>query len=155
MKMNLRVTEDFSLIPIDDDGIKYLYKKAVGDVLDCDVVKPRNYKFHKKAFALVKVVHDALPEPEPIMLKGELVQPIRTMENTREFLTILAGHYDVVGLPNGKVRAEARSWSFAKMDNDEFEEFFSTLIDASLKALPKTWTAEELERVATNVVNFV
>lgn len=155
MKLHLRVTEDFSLVPINDEGIKYLYKKNVGDVLEGDFVKPRNYKFHQKAFALVKVVHDALPEPEPIMHKGELIQPIRTMENTREFLTILAGHYDIVGLPNGKVRAEARSWSFAKMDNDEFEVFFSSLIDAALKSLPRTWTAEELERVATNVVNFV
>mgnify|MGYP001065203622 CR=1 FL=1 len=155
MKLRLRVSDDFSLVPVDDDGIKYLYKRNVGDILDGNIVFARNPAFHRKAFALVKVVHDALPEPEPIMLKGELIQPIRTLENTREFLTILAGHYDVVGLPNGKVRAEARSWSFAKMDQPEFEAFYSTLIDASLKALPDTWTEDELNRVATNVINFL
>ncbi len=58
-------------------------------------------------------------------------------------------------MPNGKVRAEARSWKFAKMTEEEFGEFYSNLIDASLKALPRTWDEEELQRVAGEIVNFV
>lgn len=152
--MHLQVTDDYGLIPIEDAGIKYVYNRDVGDILKCTVVKQRNYKFHKKAMALVKLVHDALPDPEPIMYKGELIQPVRTFNDTRKYLTILSGEYDIIGLPNGKARAEARSWRFDKMGADDFEVFYSNLIDASLKALPDTWSKEEIDRVAMEVINF-
>jgi len=153
--MLLKVTEDYGMVPIEDAGIAYLYKKKVGDILTADVVKPRNYKFLQKAMVLVRVVHDALDEPEPIMHNDELIQPVRDIDDTREHLTILAGEYDVIGLPDGSVKLKARSWAFANMDEDKFESFYSKLIDASLKALPDTWDEEELERVARELIGFV
>ena len=155
MNTHLQVTPDYGLIPIDEDGVKYVYNRKPGDVLSCEIKQVRNYKFHCKAMKLVAVVHEALPDPEPITYKGKLIDPVRTFDNTREYLTILAGHYDVIGLPNGKVRAEAKSWKFAKMTEDEFGTFYSSLIDASLKALPRTWNEDELQRVAGEIVNFV
>lgn len=152
--MHLRVTEDYGLIPIEDEAVKYLYKKKVGDILDCDVVKKQNYEFHKKLFALFNTIHEALPEPEPIMYNDELIQPVRTFDDTRKYLTIMAGHYDVIGLPNGKTRVEAKSIAYDKMDADEREDFYSRVIDAGLKVLPDTWTEEELNRVAMEIINF-
>ncbi len=155
MKTRLQITPDYGYIPIDEEGIAYTYKKKPGTIVDCEIVEPRNAAFHRKGMALVKVVHEALSDPEPIMHNGEMIQPIRTFDNTRDYLTILAGHYDIIGLPNGKARAEAKSWKFAKMTEEEFGEFYSNLIDASLKALPRTWDEEELQRVAGEIVNFV
>jgi len=155
MKMHLRVDENYGLVPTNDEGITYLYRRKVGDILSCDVKQERNYKFHQKAMALVKVVHDALPEPNPVMFKGEMLQPQKTFDMTRKWLTVQAGYYDVFATPKGDVRVEAKSWKFAKMKADEFEEFYSKLIDASLKALPETWSEEELQRVAEAIVNFV
>jgi len=155
MKFNCKVTPDFALVPVDDEGIKYLYRRNEGDIISCEVKQERNYPFLKKAMALVKVVHESLPEPEMVEHKGKMIQPIRTFDDTRKYLTILAGEYDIIGLPSGKVRAEARSWSFGKMTSDEFNTFYSNLIDACLKALPRTWSADELERVAGRVVEFV
>jgi len=155
MKALLKIDENYGLVAVDDATIKYMFRHSVGDILSCELVKERNIKFHRKGMALVKAVHEALPEPEPINYKGRDLQPIRTFDNTREYLTILAGHYDVVGLPNGKVRAEAKSWKFAKMTEDEFDIFYSNLIDASIKALPRTWSKAELERVAAEILGFV
>ncbi len=39
MKLTLKVTEDYSLIPVCEKGIKYVYGKKVGDELECDLVK--------------------------------------------------------------------------------------------------------------------
>ena len=150
----LKVTDDYGLVPVDDAGVLYLYKRKPGDIISCEVIIQRNYQFHKKAMALVKLVHEALPEPEPMEYKGKMISPIRTFNDTRKYLTILSGEYDVIGLPNGKVRAEARSWKFNKMTEEEFGVFYSNLVDACLKALPKTWTEEEINRVATEVINF-
>ncbi len=155
MKLTLKITEDYSLIPICEKGIKYVYGKNPGAQLDCVISEPRNVKFHNKAMALVKVVHDALPEPEPIKHKGKMLHPVRTFDNTREYLTILAGHFEIIGLPNGQVRYQAKSWKFAKMTEDEFSAFYSNLVDAALKSLPRTWDSDELERVANQVVNFI
>ena len=155
METHLKVTDDYSLIPVDDDGIDYLYKRNPGEILKCKVTVERNYKLLQKAFCLVRVVHDALPPPEPLMFQGRLVQPERTLDNTRDYLTILSGEYIVIGLPDGSVRVEPKSWSFGKMDEEKFEKFYSRLIDSCLKALPAEWSEEELERVATEVMGFV
>ena len=155
MKMHLRVTEDYGLVPIDDKAVEYLFRRRVGTVLACEVVQERNYQFHKKAMALVKIVHDALPEPNPIMFKGEMIQPEHTFDMTRKWLTVQAGWYDVYGTPKGDTRIEAKSWKFNKMSAEEFEKFYSSLIDASLKALPESYSAEELERLAMQVIQFV
>ena len=153
--MHLKVTDDFGLIPISDDGIKYVYNRTPGDILKCEVILERNYKFHQKAISLVILMHDVLPEPEPVMFKGELIQPTRTFDDTREYLTILSGEYDVIGLPNGKVRLKARSWKFSKMSADEFDVFYSNLIDASIKALPDTWSEDDKNKIATQIIGFV
>lgn len=155
MKMHLRVTDDYGLVPFEDGAVKYLYNRKPGDILKCSVIQERNYKFHQKAILLVQVVHESLGEPEPIMYRDELVQPVRTFDDTREYLTILAGEFDIIGLPNGKVRLKARSWKFSKMTQEKFDVFYSNLIDAALKALPDTWSEKELERVAREIINFV
>lgn len=153
--MFLKVTDDYGLIPFEDDAVKYVYNRKVGDILECEVILQRNYKFHKKLFALFKVVHDALPEPEPIMFRGELLQPECTFDMTRKYLTVQAGYYDVFASPSGEVRVEAKSLKFNKMKPDDFDDLYSKIIDASLKVLPSTWDENEIERIAREIIGFV
>ena len=143
------------LVAVDDDGEQYVNRRKVGDTLACDIKQERNYVFHSKAMKLVRTVHDALPDPDVAQLDdGRIVQPQKNFEATRAYLTIAAGYYDVIGLPNGKVRLEPKSWAFNKMTEVEFEEFYQRLIDAALEALPDTWSQAELERVATDILHF-
>lgn len=154
-EMHLKLTEDYGLVPVNDEGIKYLYRRTPGDVFKCKVSQDRHYKFHQKAITLVKAMHEVLPDPEPVMFRGQLIHPIRTFNDTRKYLTILSGEFDVIGLPNGKVKLEARSWKFEKMTQDNFDVFYKNLIDACLKALPVTWDQEEIERVSRHILGYV
>jgi len=153
--MHLKVDENYGLIPINDEGITYLYRRKVGDVLKCEVSQERNLGYHKKLFSLFKTVHDALPDPEPIMFRGEMLQPQKTLDMTRKWLTVQAGFYDVFATPKGEIRVEAKSLKFNKMSPEDFDELYSKIIDVSLKVLPSSWSEEELERVALQIINYV
>lgn len=155
MKMMLRLTEDFGLIPFEDDAIKYVYNRKAGDILECTLIQQRNYAFHKKLFALFKAVHDAFPDPAPIEFMGRLLHPEKNFDMTRKWLTVQAGYYDVLVTPKGDIRVEAKSLKFNSMKQDDFDKLYSSVIDASLKALPRSWTEDELERVAQEIINFV
>ena len=155
MQMYLKVDENFALIPFEDDSVKYIYNRNPGDILRCKVVIERNYPFHKKLFSLFKLIHDLLPPPEPIMYKGSLVQPLNTLDMTRKYLTVKAGFYDVIGTPDGGVRVEAKSLSFNKMNEEEFEKLYSNVIDAALEVLPDTMSKDDIEAAALQVLSYV
>ena len=155
MEIYFKLTDDYELTPINDDGIAYLYRRSPGDILKCKVTVERNYEFLKKLFSLFKLVHDLLPPPEPIMYKGNLIQPLNTLDMTRKFLTVKAGFYDVIGTPDGGVRVEAKSISFNKMNEDEFEKLYSNIIDASLEVLPDTMSKDDLESAALEILSYV
>jgi len=69
--------------------------------------KPRNLKFHKKFFALLNMVY-------------ENQEQYNNIEHLRKDLTISAGYYDLRYNIEGVEVQEAKSISFAKMDDVEF-----------------------------------
>ncbi|HIF9483147.1 TPA: DUF1367 family protein [Photobacterium damselae] len=50
----------------------------------------------------------------------------KSFEAYRKWVIIESGFYDVVVLPNGTIRREAKSISFAKMDDVEFNELYNS-----------------------------
>ncbi|EEZ39910.1 DUF1367 family protein [Photobacterium damselae] len=50
----------------------------------------------------------------------------KSFEAYRKWVIIESGFYDVVVLPNGTTRREAKSISFAKMDDVEFNELYNS-----------------------------
>ncbi|WP_407330578.1 DUF1367 family protein [Enterovibrio sp. 27052020O] len=53
----------------------------------------------------------------------------KSFEAYRKWVVMEAGFYTVAHYPNGTVRKEAKSISFAKMDNNEFDELYRACVN--------------------------
>ena len=62
MDIYCRVTP-YGLVPLYDSDHDLKQRLRVGSTVRCRVSLPRNYRFHKKFFALVRLTFDNLPMP--------------------------------------------------------------------------------------------
>lgn len=143
-------TDKGVFIPLDDS----LKSVQAGEVISVKYSVVRNPKFLRKAFALFNFVFDALPEPEPIKFKGQMIAPLRDFDTARKELIIMAGFHEMVIKLDGTVKLKAKSISFAKMEEDEFSRLYSALIDTALRVLPYTMTAEQLDNSVNQLMGF-
>lgn len=116
--MKLLVTKTPSGLKPCYDSDFYIYAKIpIGETFEIEYKKPRNYKFHKKYFALIK-------------LAFENQQDYRNLNDLRRDLSITAGYYDeVVNKVTGEVYKIAKSISFSSMDENEFSELYERIKD--------------------------
>lgn len=120
-----------ALMPYDDESAEQVRKIRTGSLVHAKATRVRNYEFHKKFFALIGLAYDIWVETVPKMeYKGQPVQPNKT--RFRKDATILAGFYTSTVSLKGDVRLDAKSISFASMDESEFEKLFSSFINVIL-----------------------
>ena len=125
-----------------------------GEVITCKYSFVRNPAFHRKMFALFTFVFDALPEPSPIKYRGADVVPLRDFETARKELIVLAGFHEMVVKLDGTVKLIAKSISYARMEQDEFQALYSAVIDAALRVLPYKMTGSELDKAVDDLMRF-
>lgn len=106
--------------PAFDTDYESAKKIPLNEPFEIEYKKKRNYKFHKKFFALVNMVFQ---NQERYTNIGHL----------RRDLTIEAGYYDVTHNLQGVEILEPKSISFASMDDIQFSEFYSSVIDVIVK----------------------
>ena len=115
----LMLTKSFgALKPADPVAEDYLRGLSVGEVVKVKVSKPRNGKFHNKHFALLQVGFENQDQFD-------------SFDDWRRAVTIEAGFYQDRKMFDGTVMREAKSLSYASMDELEF----SRLFDASLRVV--------------------
>ena len=152
LTISLRKLHSGALVPVDAVSSQAVMELKTGNIFRAILTMPRNYKFHKKAFALLTVVFEAW-KPGEILHKGQPVQ--KNIERLREDMTILAGYYSVEFNWKGEPRFKADSWSFASMDEITFAEMYSKLIDVALaKILGSQWTIEDIDHAVEKVLSF-
>ena len=139
------------LIPDSESDAEKLASLPQGETIRADIKRPRNIKFHRKYFALLDVLFD-LFEPAVQEHKGNPV--LKNRERFRHDIAIATGHYDLVVNIKGEVRAEAKSISFAAMDETEFSKLYSMTINYGLLHIAKGKTAEELENWTNAILSF-
>ncbi|NTE96726.1 DUF1367 family protein [Agrobacterium tumefaciens] len=151
MKLYLRKVQG-GLVPDDDDTSEAIKALPLGTVVHGEFTKPANYKFFKKLHALVRLTFDRFTEHVDLGqdYKGMKAEP--SYDRFRKDMTILAGYYDATYDINGRVRLEAKSWSFGNMSEDEREKMFSALINVSLR---KFFGADLTERTLRELVDQV
>ena len=125
MDIYCRVT-DIGLIPMYDSDLDEKHRLRIGDNVLCTIKRPRNYEFHKKYFALLRLTVANLPH-----LIHQQMQ-IFTEEDLLDCLKIDLGLF-TTRWHGGRQIVKTGSISFAKMDNTEFEKFFSRSVDAILR----------------------
>lgn len=151
MELILAKAPNGSLVPVDQQAMDELAKLKVGQGVRVKVTRMRNYKFHRKLFALLNVAFDAW-EPLALEYKGEKVA--KNFERFRSDVTVLAGYYEATVNLRGETRLEPKSISFSSMDQDEFEKLYSAVIDVVLQRILTNYTRDDLDNVVEQVLRF-
>lgn len=125
MDIYCRVT-DIGLIPMYDSDLDEKHRLRIGDNVLCTIKRPRNYEFHKKYFSLLRLTVANLPH----LIQQQM--QIFTEEDLLDCLKIDLGLF-TTRWHGGRQIIKTGSISFAKMDNTEFERFFSRSVDAILR----------------------
>ena len=98
-----------------DSDYEKLKKIKVGDLLECEIRKPRNYRFHKKFFAMLNLVFQNQERYDNI-------------DDLRHDLTIVSGYYTERVNIQGEHVKMANSISFAKMTETEFSDLYDSFL---------------------------
>ena len=124
------------LRPYTDDDYEEMKKIKVGSIVKANIVRPRNVKFHRKFFALIRAAWDCLTEQQRINL--------RSIDTFREQLLITSGFSEPLYDLNGqKFLERAKSISFAKMDEPAFNEVYRRCLDTIITILIANGVSED------------
>lgn len=125
MDIYCRVTP-YGLVPLYDSDLGLKQRLRPGSTVRCRVSLPRNYRFHKKFFALVRLAFDNLPLP---LVERWNVRSVDDM--LRRFKRDL-GYFTATVDEAGEREIEYRSISFASMDEEEFGRFYEDCVNLVL-----------------------
>jgi len=133
---------------------KGVINAQAGELFKTEFKFIRNSKFHRKFFVLLTVGFEAWdPGRKHKTYKGMPVS--KDFEVFRSDVTILAGHYEQTFNLRGEMILRAKSISFAAMDDDEFEQVYSSVANVLLETvLTKYAGREELDAVVERVIGF-
>ena len=122
MDIYCRVTPH-GLVPLYDSDYELARKLRVGSTVRCRVSLPRNYEFHKKFFALLRLTYDNLPCP--------LVERwhIHSLDDMLRRFKYDLGYYQATYNDDGEREIEYRSISFSQMDQTAFERFYDDCVN--------------------------
>lgn len=140
------------LVPYDEAAAAFIQKMKAGELAHSDFKRIRNYKFHKKYFALVQFAFDQWEPRGGLTYQGQPVA--KNKERFRKDVAILAGFFESTVNLKGEVRLEAKSISFAQMDEIEFEALYSKTIDVVLQRILTSYTRDDLDAVVDELLRF-
>jgi len=120
MKITLIKTFSGSFKPAYDTDYENAKKIALNEPFEFEFKKPRNYRFHKKFFALINMLY-------------QNQEQYNNLEHLRKDLIVAAGYYDLRYNFDGVEILEPKSISFASMDENEFNLLYSAVIDVIVK----------------------
>lgn len=125
-----------------------------GELAKVEMVIPRNGKFHRKFFALLSVGFSHWQSGRKHKtFKGQPVE--KNFDTFREDITVLAGFYEQHFDVRGRMVLKAKSISFAKMDDAEFERLYNAVADVLLENVLTTYAGRaELDEVVSRIMSF-
>lgn len=133
----------YGLAPRYNSDSELFQRLKMGSIVKCKVANPRNYKHHKKFFALLRLTFENLPLP---LVERWNIQTEQDM--LRRFKRDL-GYYTLRQNEYGETEIEYQSISFATMEQHEFEHFYNDAVNLVLnryiRGLDKETLREEIE----------
>jgi hypothetical protein len=139
---------DIGLHPANKETEEFVHRMKFGEQIHADFKKRRNVKFHRKGFALLNYLFEIW---EPAEINNQYGTPEKNFDQFRKDLTILAGFYEQHYRLDGSIRIEAKSISFSSMSEEDFEKWYSAIIDVGLKHIVKGDRAE-VDRVVNELI---
>ena len=135
----------YGFVPMYESDHEAKKRLRVGTVVKCKASNPRNYEFHKKFFALVRLTFDNLPTRLAVYWKIN-----NEDDMLRRFKRDL-GYFTSTYNEKGEKEIEYGSISFAAMEQYEFECFYNQCIDLVLCKYIKGVDRQDL---ITEIENF-
>lgn len=151
MEIVLAKAANGCLVPVDQQGIDAIAKMKLGQGVKVVMTRHNNVAFHRKLFALANLAYEAW-EPEELQHKGEVIA--KNFDQFREDITILAGFYEARVRLDGSIRFIAKSWSFARMPDDEKDRLYNSIINVVLSRILTNYTRDDLDNVVNQVLAF-
>lgn len=124
------------LVPLYPNDYDSKRKLKLGQDYQVEITNPRNVGFHRKFFAMLNVGHE----------NTKLEMPFDTY---RKYMTVKAGFFTAYQTPKG-IYYDPDSISFAGMEQDEFEEVYSRVLDKIIEDIGAT--RDEIEK---QLINFM
>ena len=126
------------LFPTDADSAEALEKIKSGEVVRCEIVRPRNARHHRLAMALLQEVF-------------KHVQDFNTYPSFKIFydnLKVGVGCCDWYKTPEGHEYAVPRSWAWHMMGQEEFQQNWDVVLKyITTRLLPGVSNADLEKRV--------
>lgn len=138
-------TRDVMLAPAYDSDYKAVKAIPEGDILTIDISLERNPKFHRKFFALVKLLYEHLPEevtdkyPDPETFR-------------RQYLFYRCGVTEEIEDWQGGRHIVPKSISWGAMDEVEFREVYERIMNIMVREFLPDITDDEFEE---QLINFM
>lgn len=120
------------LYPANDIESEKMKRFKNNELYTVDLKTTRNPGFHKKVFLFFNFCFEHWLSDKEYMSTSE------QFDVFRNHMTVIAGYYSEYYNIDGSVRIEAKSLSYAKMEQSEYEEVYSALINVALKKIFKT-----------------
>ncbi|MYM81137.1 DUF1367 family protein [Duganella sp. FT50W] len=140
------------LVPHDEAAAAFIQKMKAGELTHADFKRVRNYRFHKKYFALLDFAFEQWEPRDGLTYQGMPVA--KNKERFRKDLIILAGFYESTVNLRSEVRLEAKSISFGLMDEVEFEQLYNATVDVVLRRILTRYTRQDLDEVVNQLLRF-
>lgn len=142
----LCLNTESGLVPVYASDVDDKHKLAIGHKYWCDVKRARNYEFHKKFFALIKLAFDNLPEG--------LEKRYPSSNTLRDDLLIRCGYTERVNSRQGPVDVAA-SIAFDKMGQDEFEQLYTAVWNEIARCFVDIGQNQDNEDVKEELIRFL
>ena len=125
-------------LPVD---VEKLRQWKNGEILQVEITKPRNIKFHRKYFALLNIAFDNQDRYD-------------NFEAFRQEVIMRAGYFKTHIHLSGKQSFSAASISFAKMDEFQFEDLFHKSIDVIINYFMPKASEEDIKKMVEANIEF-
>lgn len=116
-------------------------KVGDGEILRVEYRRPRNIRFHRKAFALIKAGF-------------ENQEFYATFEQFRTAMLIGLGWCEIFIRQNGEVIYIPKSMSFAGMDETTFEKVYNDMLDYLVREMVPGADPRALNNAALQILGF-
>jgi hypothetical protein len=142
------------LMPMTDEDAQIIHGMTERQVYKMQWSQPRNYKYLQKYMVLVSDVLFEMFNPEPVFFRG--VQAHKSVQRFRKDLLIGIGHYELVVNIKNECRAEAKSISFAALDEAGFDRIYRDTISYALVNVvqDKSQTYQTIDNWVSQIIDF-
>jgi hypothetical protein len=136
MELNLLNTAG-GLVPCDDNDYEEKRKLKVGQIYKATIKLNRNYRLHRKYFALINCAWAYQNERQTAFFKG-------SVEIFRKTMEMAAGHCErVYSIEHKEWRDIPKSIAFDKMDEAEFRDLYERVKDVLFATAMRGVSEEE------------